>query len=339
MKEKLMHMIRLLRPVGISLLIIFCVFCVTPVAGWGMIASNASRLTLYEEDSGLHMLLGASVDVENGDMTYTIQGPEGGGWKSELAWDLENVVYLGVNASATFLKDFQTNVGFWKSVTEDSGLMKDSDWLFADYGDSRAVYSESDITVDAFHLDINFRYNLLRSETLLLGPMVGYSYRNWQWETGEGYQTSINPYQFYSGPLPPAGESPPSITYEQQLQIPYVGVALSLFPERFLLNSNVYALYSPLAYCEDEDDHVLRSKLNTGESDGTFFAVGGDIRWQYRNRWSFTGKVTYTTYDLEGDQDQYFYAGSNVGTRFTDIDLSIEGSQVYLGFVVGYSFL
>ena len=98
----------------------------------------------------------------------------------------------------------------------------------------------------------------------------------------------------------------------------------------------MYTLYSPIARCDDEDDHILRSKLSQGQTDGTFLSLGGDVRWSFTYRWSVTGTLNYSAYDLTGDQTQYFYAGDNAGRGASNIDMTVEGSQVYFGLRVGY---
>jgi outer membrane protease len=231
-------------------------------------------------------------------------------------------------------KKVQINAGLWKSVTEDAGTMKDTDWEFRFYGNQPVVYSETDATVDSTQFDVNLRYDFLQRATMSLGALVGFAYTHWDWEAGNGFQTTIDPINYYQGPIEGIG-----ITYKQDLYVPYLGAALSLFPAQST-GITLYTLYSPFAYCEDEDDHILRSKLSTGETDGNFFALGGDVRWKFKGSWSLSGKANYTWYDLDGTQDQFFYSGTNppAGTRYTNIDLAIEGSQLYLGVMVGYEF-
>ncbi len=310
-----------------------------PTSGWGMIASNASGISVLDTESeGLYLFFGASVVTESGDMTYIIEGPEDGGWKSELEWPLDTITYVGGIVSLSFFEKLQANAGIWKAVTDDAGDMKDSDWLYGFFGDVRAVYSESEGTVDATQFDVNLRYNFLKRENLVIGGILGYSQTKWEWEAGNGFQTTIAPQFFYQGPIEGLG-----ITYEEEVKVPYLGLAFSLFPENSSFGLNIYSLYSPKAVCKDEDDHVLRSKLSTGDTEGTFFSLGSDIRWQFSKSWSLTGSINYSSYDLEGEQEQEFYADDPAdptdppaGTRFTGIDLTVEGSQVYLGLMVGY---
>jgi outer membrane protease len=310
-------------------------FLLTPASIWGMIASNPSNLDWpITEGTNFVLSFGVSLDVESGDMTYTIQGPQDGGWKSELEWPLNGLMYMGGIVSARFWERFQLSAGIWKSLNDNAGTMKDSDWLYGYYGDEKAIYSESDSTVEAAHGDVNFQYNIFRLAGGGLGAMVGYSYTKRNWETHEGYQTTIDPYQFYVGPLSGTG-----VLYEEELQIPYLGVFLSLYPYDSAFGYNVYLLYSSIAKCEDKDDHVLRYKKSTGETRGTFFSLGGEMLWNFRDPWSVTGRLNYTNYDLEGEQDQYFYGGEDPppGTWFNDIDMTIEGSQFSIGFMINYN--
>ncbi len=309
-----------------------------PASGWGMIASNVSRNTLIDVgNKKFHLFFGASMHVENGDMTYTIQ--EEGVFKSELEWPLESIAYMGGIVSVSFLRRFQVNLGAWKSLSDEAGVMKDSDWfdelsdwLSLIYGDDKAIYGEFDATVDATQVDLNARYDFLRGSNIALGAMLGYSYTKWEWVTGDGYQISPLP-NFNVGSVIGAG-----IIYEQELKVPYLGLALSLPPNKSSFGFNMYTLYSPIAQCDDVDDHLQRFKESIGKTEGTAFSLGGDILWKFSNSWSLTGKINYTSYDLEGNQDQVFYGGEDPppGTRYDGIDMTVKGNQFYFGLMIGY---
>ena len=61
--------------------------CVTlmllfPASGWGMIASIAPDGAAYQAETGrFQVALGLSMPLEYGNMAYTIQGKQDGGWK------------------------------------------------------------------------------------------------------------------------------------------------------------------------------------------------------------------------------------------------------------------
>lgn len=308
-----------------------------PASVWGMIASNLSGNTLFaSEDKSFSLSFGASLNVESGNMIYTIR--KKGSFKSELEWPLDNI-YMGGIVSASFWERLQINAGAWKSLDDDAGTMKNTDWfdnlsamLFEIYGDDRAVYGEFDTTVDAAQFDVNLRYDGLRRSNIALGVMLGYAYTKWKWETGDGYQ--ISPLRAYNiGNVSGVG-----IVYEQEIQVPYLGLAVSLSPKHSSFEFNMYTLYSPIARCDDVDDHVQRYKKSTGDTEGTFFSLGGDVLWNFRGSWSLIGRINYTLYDLDGYQGQYFYGGDDPppGTRYENIDMTVEGRQLYFGFMLSY---
>ena len=307
----------------------------TAIPAWGgMVSTQPPNFTLVSQRQGdMQFSLGLTTVLENGDMSYTIKGPEEGGWKSVLEWPLDTILYLGGVGSINFLQRFQVNVGVWKPLTSDSGIMKDSDWLYGYYGNQKAIYSESDTTVNSTQFDINLRYNFFGDYAFLIGGMLGYSRTSWDWETRDGYQWSIDPGEYYHGPLDGLG-----VIYTQDLDVPYLGLIMSMFSANGALGFNGYALYSPIARCQDEDEHVLRAKLSQGDSRGSYWGLGADLRWDFAARWSANGTLKYSSYNLEGEQTQYFYAGDLEGSGAKDIDLTVEGSQIYFGLGVNYDF-
>ncbi|PIE32867.1 hypothetical protein CSA56_13805 [candidate division KSB3 bacterium] len=316
-----------------SVLLGFSLLFISTIS-WGGVTSHSGDIMLLRQGNEYFTVaFGVSTITESGDMTYSIQGSEDGGWKSSLEWPLENMWYAGGVGSVNFSRNFRLNIGIWKSLTDDAGTMKDSDWLYGYYGDTTAIYSETDTTVESVHIDANGRYDFMQNDSMTFGAILGYTYTKWDWTAGDGFQWTIDPLSYYYGSV--TGRA---ITYKQELKIPYVGLGLSISPARTPLGFNLYALYSPIAKCDDRDDHILRSKLSQGETDGTFLSLGGEFLVKFATRWSVTGTLQYSAYDLEGTQEQYFYAGENAGRGSTGIDLEIEGSQAYFGLTIGYKF-
>ncbi len=315
------------------------------VVGWisspifGMTAPSIGYYLQPENIQNVRVSLAGSLVGQNGDMTYTIQGPESGGWKSELEWPIHNTVYGGAVVSTALWERFHLNVGGWKSLNKNSGTMKDSDWydslralLLALYDDDTAIYGEFDTTLDALKFDGNLRVDVLRQPSLTLGVLAGYAYTQFEWVTGDGYQHS--PISSYNvGNVMGRG-----ILYEQRIKTPYLGLAASFIPQTISTSVNVYALYSPTARCNDVDDHLVRKKKSTGSTRGTFFSFGSDIHIRLSASWNITGMLNYARYDLDGSQNQIFYGGPNVGTRFSDIDMTVTGRQISLGILLRYGF-
>jgi outer membrane protease len=313
---------------SISTVVICCLMLVFPATGWGLMALNPERI------GAKNLALELSYGVESGDMTYTIQGPEDGGWKSELEWPLDGITYMGGVFSMDFQYKFQINGGLWKSLTDEAGHMEDSDWFYAIFGNRRAIFGKFDSTVESTRFDLNLRYDFYRKPQMVFGGILGYSFAKWDWDAGDGVQTSPLP-MFDVGTVTGIG-----ITYEQTLHLPYVGLNLVLLPAQSPLRFNAYTLYTPLAQCEDVDDHIARYKESTGDTDGSFLAAGANIGWNVKGPWSLTGQFKYSVYNLEGEQEQYFYEGDDppAGTTFTGIDMEIEGSQTYWGLALSYKF-
>ena len=88
---------------------------------------------------------------------------------------------------------------------------------------------------------------------------------------------------------------------------------------------------------EDVDDHVLRSKLNVGDCDGTALMAAVDGRFNFTEKLFALFGVSYLAIDAEGTQSQSFYAGPLTGLG-TDIDLDISSQQVYVYVNGGYAF-
>ena len=305
----------------------------------GMTAPSAVFFLRPEDTRNVQVSFAGSLFGQHGDMTYAIQGPQDGGWKSELEWPIKNMVYGGGVISTAFGDRFSLNVGGWKSLTKNSGTMTDRDWFddlralfLAIYDDDTAIFGEFDTTFDAVKFDGNLRFEFLRRAPLTLGVMAGYAYTQFYWETGDGYQHSPLP-SYNIGAVTGAG-----ITYKQRISTPYLGLSVSLIPEAVSTTLNLYAVYSPIAKCTDLDDHLARQKENTGSTSGNFLSLGSDIHLRVNSSWGVTATVNYATYDLEGSQDQVFYGGTNAGTRFYNIDMTVTGSQLSLGFLASYNF-
>ena len=284
------------------------------------------------EEEKLQWNFGLLFDMESGDMTYTIQGKEDGGWKSELEWPLDNVIYAGAEASLNFRKKWRVQAEFLKAVTDDAGTLKDSDWFYGYYDDQVAVYSETSTSIDAYSLDMNLEYRVVRKARVSFGGLLGYSYNHWDWTGGDGYQWTIDPFSHYQGPI-----TGPAITYEADLYVPYLGLNLAFLSGNSKIDAELSALYSPFAIWKDESDHLLRDKKGEGDTSGNFFALRSHVRWNLNVRWSFGARASIATFDLDGDQTQYYYGGENAGTGESGIDMNVKGTQTHLGLMLGYS--
>ena len=86
---------------------------------------------------------------------------------------------------------------------------------------------------------------------------------------------------------------------------------------------------------DGEDESFFEFSKGDGEADGMFFSVGGEFLFKFKDSWTLTGRLDYISYDLDGDQEFFSYSSDLSGTWFND--LVVEGSQYYLGLMIGYA--
>jgi hypothetical protein len=95
--------------------------------------------------------------------------------------------------------------------------------------------------------------------------------------------------------------------------------------------------YSFTVSAQDEDDHVLRYKLNKGDCDGTALLASLDARYQATEHWFASAGFDLVSIDTEGTQRQSFYDGPLRGQGST-IDLELKSSQKHFFVSGGYAF-
>lgn len=251
--------------------------------------------------------------------------------ESELEFPLDS--WIGsLNASLGKKGLWSIDLSLSKNLTGDTGKMKDSDWMTVGYGykwytgntREKVIYSESDTEMDAFMLDLSGRYYFLKREHVSLGPIGGYRYQNLSFDISNLVQTSILP--GYTGSV-----SGKVGTYEITYSIPYGGIALDLRPSnRFSINLS--AAYG-WAFAEDEDDHILRSKRSTAESDGPFYSIKALGTLSLTQRLFLILALEYLKMDTDGKQTQTFYATTSeavAGTTLSNINYSAKSEQTYI---------
>jgi hypothetical protein len=259
---------------------------------------------------------------------YTYYGQYGEG-ASELVFPLDS--WIGIlNASLGKKGLWSIDLSLSKNLTGDTGKMEDSDfepvyvWSTDEFTQRKTIYSEWDTEMDAFMLDLSGRYYFLRKEHISLGAIGGYRYQNLSFEINNGYQKSL--IGWYS----PVYFSGKVMTYEITYSIPYGGIALDLRPSnRFSINLS--AAYG-WAFAEDEDDHILRSKRSTAESDGPFYSLKALGTLSLTQRLFLLLALEYLKMDTDGKQTQTWYATTSeaaAGTTLSNINYSAKSEQTY----------
>jgi hypothetical protein len=253
---------------------------------------------------------------------------------SELEFPMDvNMVSMG--AGIGFAEKLKLSANVKKSITDDAGHMKDSDWGYwwldgygwAEQG-TLDIYSESDADLDALLMDVNLRYRIYRG--FFVG--LGYIHQNFDYEISNLHQWYPS-YNYYFGVDSPHDRVGGTVLkYEVTYSIPYMEIVfMGKATDAFTVEMSLG--YSPIVNVEDEDQHLLRSKVNKGDCDGTAILFSLEGRYDFPKNWFLTLGFDYVNIDTDGKSDAFFY-----GVYDHTIDLEIESNQVFAGLTVGYAF-
>ena len=193
---------------------------------------------------------------------------------SELNWDITSLTMAGGVLSVQFGKEIRLNIGGWWGIGKGNGEMDDYDWLDASTPEW-THWSHSDVDIEsAYSLDINASFMFSETGPFQWHAVMGFKEDYWEWSdyAGTYIYSSDSGFRDLTGSF--GGKN--SIDYNQTFYIPYIGLKTTL--AKGALSGNLYFLYSPLVWAEDEDHHILRD-LYFSESfeGGDYFALGGEL--------------------------------------------------------------
>lgn len=289
----------------------------------GACAMNVGDGLPVASNSYLAVSVQASVGLVNGAAQENVYSSVGGGryHLSELDWDIRNVVMVGGEVSVAIKQTVWLNAGLWGAATQGNGQMNDWDWLLETPGSPWTDWSRSTVDVTkAWLLDLNANVELMRFGALGLRGIVGYKYNTWTWED-HGSQ-----HIYSTDPTTPGGfrndvrADPPDtgVIYEQDINIPYVGVGANYVTGRWTLDA--YALYSPFIFATDYDQHLLRDlTFKEDFNGGQYFGAG------LRGTCTFLTRG-YATLGLDGQIIPETYGNSKVTDTLTGETQTTHGT-------------
>jgi len=280
----------------------------------------------------LHLSLGG--EKWEGDTTYQIGGTVSTPSAtydyhfpiSELEFPLDEYM-ISLSGGIEITKELFMSAGVKKNVTDDSGKMKDSDWITLSNPDQLDIYSESDAELDALIVDINLRYRFFEKSGWSFNAGVGYLYQKFDYECSLIRQWSPSGLSGYDY----TGSGEVGLTYEVKYSIPYAEIGAQFKIKDFSVETTLG--YSPFVNAKDEDHHILRSKVNKGDCDGDAILFSLKGQYDFLNNWFLTLGLEYTKIETEGESDAYFY-----GVYDHTIDEEIFSEQKAIAFTVGYVF-
>lgn len=309
------------------------------------------------------------LDKLDGDTTYEIGGKisevgVGSGIVhfpiSKLEFPL-GVYLISAKAGVTFGDAWRIGIGLKKNITRKAGELTDSDWGYwwlKGYSwarqDTLDIYSESDASLDALLWDLHGSYTIklkgvaarLGLDTCALRFGVGYIHQTFDYDITNLDQWYPS-YDYYQTDIENDPDIPPATKNTVKGHIYNTGKVLTytvdytlfpmletgvlvVFPQGFSLETDFS--FCPLARAEDDDHHILRNKVSTGDCDGT--AVLASVKAGYTLAKALTIGLHYDYLSIytEGTQTQ-------TDPDFTGtIDQHIESRQHFLGVSLGYSF-
>jgi outer membrane protease len=266
--------------------------------------------------------LGVRGGYLKGDTTYHISFDGGA---SELEFPLK-VFLLGPEIGWGYKnpkkqEKLRLNIIWLTNISDGSGKMKDSDWIDGDGQPGLDIYSESDIKLKANIFHVNLLYNFWPTRNISIGPLIGYKYQQFKYHVSDTDQVG---YGIYAS-LYTVSVSGRTLDYKVTYHIPYFGLNSDLLLGK-KIQANLKLGYTPWAFANDRDDHLLRYKLSKGDTDGYAYFANLNADWNFFPRLYLTVSGEYMKIHTTGTQHQSFYAGPYVGITY-DVDDKITSKQ------------
>ena len=267
---------------------------------------------------------------------------------------------LGGNISGQYLDWVTLNLGYWKKMTSGSGVQTDDDWMVDAYGTAldeyggtepiiiQTNYSEGRSEVDKGAIfDVNSDIRLIKfmQERLGLFARLGYKTENWKWKeydsNGLYFEASettvlISDDVLYGNGMFWNSEGT-MMTYEQEIDIPYLGVGANYTGPQAGLS--LYALYSRWGKVEATDHHIARSlKTVDSFSDVEYWSLGLSARWYVRPHWTLTGTVEFEDIPNVVGDSAWFFEETPEENQVIDAGAGTGYSSTTFGISVSYDF-
>lgn len=292
----------------VTSMIVGCLICLTQSAALAMMAGHGQRVVLQADQEGTtRYSLAVSTTLLNGKGKEYRYDPRLDGMKiSDRRWDASQVLMIGGQLSVQYGQWLTLNGGLWTRLRSDRGTMTHDEWNTAsgleDRDDPRmqTYFAESHSEVEEASIyDLNSVFSVMRFnlDTVHLRGILGYKKETWQWQASDGYSIAIEQMTDETGDTisgsGTAGQLDGAIgSYEQKTTIPYAGVSLDYAGEA--LSWAVHALYSNRVELDAVGAYLQQNlRAEDSFSDGTYWALGANMRWKVNPNITLAGSVEY----------------------------------------------
>ena len=248
---------------------------------------------------------------------------------SELTWSFDSNVMLGVGLSLKANNWLKFNGDVWFKITESSS-MDDYDW-FIENGNWTHWSHHDDVDLSSGSMfDINAEFNFFRPDNFTFFGILGFKKDSWAWDgRGGNYIYSVNGFRDTTGSFTNGQQV---ISYEQDFNVPYLGVGLSAEAESFFFTARIIG--SAFVDASAEDTHYLRNLHFKDEfSSGTM--VGFDVSCSYFFTPGLSVSAAFHYQDYPELKGTSIITDTTTGQRYATSDdttgLSHSSSLVSLG--------
>ena len=267
---------------------------------------------------------------------------------SQLLWDVKPLVYLGVAADFGPRDPFQGN-GFISATSIKfglpfkTGIMEDRDWKYPD-NQNLTNFSRHDAYAEKLNIltDLSAGYSWRLKDYLAINAFGEFSYMRFSWVARDGYYQyltsdsygNINPGQTWNANTTPKVKiHGDGIRYVQNWLILAPGVSLKgRFNKLFSLEGNF--CYSPLIYCADRDDHLVRNLIFWDYLYfGNYINAGGAFTFSPKSNLDLSLAVSYRyisgargkTFqeDTKNTPGQIFQSINDAGAGYSVLDIEL----------------
>jgi outer membrane protease len=263
---------------------------------------------------------------------------------SELKFPLDAFMVKGT-VTVDFAKRWTLMASAATNITDDTGKVEDSDWGIWEWSnpDTLDVYSESDTEMDALLLEGKIAFMFYQGY-YGQDSINGISNRNIQFSYFAGLGYKYQRFDFEVSNLDQWYPTFPSVphdlvpgligTYEAEYQIPYLELSMEMkVAEKFLLEIGL--AYAPFVDFQDEDQHLLRDKVNVADHDwaGDAMFVRLKGRYNFNPHWFLELDAEAMKIESEGESNAYVHG---VWNHSIEHEVKSEQYSAYLS--IGASF-
>jgi len=329
-----------------------------------------------------YMTLGLKSGYINGHTTFRIAFDNpysvGGHGESELKWPLNNALAgIGTSFNYRLNKDVddsrdRARVDFiWLTgLDENSGRMRDSDWIQNDVGyidyyddgslngssawatnhDGKDIYSETVSDVKDLNIcDVNYIYNFWPNKNWAIGPRLGYRYQKINFYSHSLEQIGYGPYgssgSYNQGYMDTKDRK--WINYEAQYSIPYFGLSSEFnWKEKFSFLFNFG--FSDWVRIEDQDTHLYptfyetygytRNMVSKGHTEGQAYLSNIQGLWRLQKNWLLSLGVTWLDLDTKGYTIQRIYDAGALVSETSPIEHRVTSEYWLVDLSLRYNF-